>query len=85
MTTKEPVVECVPNFSEGRDAKRVEAILAAMRMAGVHLLDLRDIEPLALGRQIDGLASGHAESAAGFGQQFDQLQADRRRRRQRRI
>jgi glutamate formiminotransferase len=39
MTTKEPVVECVPNFSEGRDAKRVEAILAAMRMAGVHLLD----------------------------------------------
>jgi len=39
MTTKEPVVECVPNFSEGRDAKRVEAIVAAMRMAGVHLLD----------------------------------------------
>jgi glutamate formiminotransferase len=39
MTTKEPVVECVPNFSEGRDTRRVEAILAAMRMAGVHLLD----------------------------------------------
>jgi glutamate formiminotransferase len=39
MTTKEPVVECVPNFSEGRDAKRVEAIVAAMRVAGVHLLD----------------------------------------------
>ena len=36
---KEPVVECVPNFSEGRDARRVEAIVAAMRVEGVHLLD----------------------------------------------
>jgi glutamate formiminotransferase len=35
----EPVVECVPNFSEGTDARRVEAIVAAMRMEGVHLLD----------------------------------------------
>ncbi len=34
-----PVVECVPNFSEGKDAKRVEAIVAAMRVDGVHLLD----------------------------------------------
>jgi glutamate formiminotransferase / 5-formyltetrahydrofolate cyclo-ligase len=34
-----PVVECVPNFSEGRDARRVEAIVAAMRMDGVRLLD----------------------------------------------
>jgi glutamate formiminotransferase len=34
-----PVVECVPNFSEGRDARRVEAIVAAMRIEGVHLLD----------------------------------------------
>ena len=34
-----PVVECVPNFSEGRDARRVEAIVAAMRVEGVHLLD----------------------------------------------
>lgn len=33
------VVECVPNFSEGRDARRVEAIVAAMRLEGVHLLD----------------------------------------------
>jgi glutamate formiminotransferase len=32
-------VECVPNFSEGRDARRVEAILAAMRVEGVRLLD----------------------------------------------
>jgi glutamate formiminotransferase len=34
-----PVVECVPNFSEGTDARRVKAIVAAMRMEGVHLLD----------------------------------------------
>jgi glutamate formiminotransferase len=33
------VVECVPNFSEGTDARRVEAIIAAMRMEGVRLLD----------------------------------------------
>jgi len=33
------VVECVPNFSEGRDRKRVEAIVAAMRVEGVRLLD----------------------------------------------
>lgn len=34
-----PVVECVPNFSEGTDARRVEAIVAAMRLDGVLLLD----------------------------------------------
>ena len=34
-----PVVECVPNFSEGSDTRRVEAIIAAMRVEGVHLLD----------------------------------------------
>lgn len=34
-----PIVECVPNFSEGTDSRRVEAIVAAMRVEGVHLLD----------------------------------------------
>jgi glutamate formiminotransferase / 5-formyltetrahydrofolate cyclo-ligase len=34
-----PIVECVPNFSEGRDARRVEAIISAMHVEGVHLLD----------------------------------------------
>jgi len=33
------LVECVPNFSEGRDAAKVEAILAAMKIDGVYLLD----------------------------------------------
>ena len=34
------VVECVPNFSEGRDLAKVEAIVAAMReVPGVFLLD----------------------------------------------
>jgi glutamate formiminotransferase / 5-formyltetrahydrofolate cyclo-ligase len=34
-----PVVECVPNFSEGVDARRVEAIVAAMGNADAALLD----------------------------------------------
>jgi glutamate formiminotransferase len=34
-----PVIECVPNFSEGTDARRVEAIVAAMCVEGVRLLD----------------------------------------------
>jgi glutamate formiminotransferase / 5-formyltetrahydrofolate cyclo-ligase len=34
-----PVVECVPNFSEGSDPRRIEMIVAAMRVDGVHLLD----------------------------------------------
>ena len=33
------LVECVPNFSEGRDKSRVDAILEAMKMDGVYLLD----------------------------------------------
>jgi len=33
------VVECVPNFSEGTDKRKVEAIVAAMRAPEVHLLD----------------------------------------------
>jgi len=37
--TSGPIVECVPNFSEGRDAKCVEAIVGAMRVEGVQLLD----------------------------------------------
>jgi glutamate formiminotransferase len=35
-----PIVECVPNFSEGTDAARVQAIVCAMRGEGVYLLDL---------------------------------------------
>jgi glutamate formiminotransferase / formiminotetrahydrofolate cyclodeaminase len=34
------LIECVPNFSEGRDIAKVDTIVAAMRaVAGVHLLD----------------------------------------------
>jgi glutamate formiminotransferase len=33
------IVECVPNFSEGRDTAKVEAIIAAMKIDGVYLLD----------------------------------------------
>src|SRR5437588_8629021 len=38
------LVECVPNFSEGRDKARVDAIISAMRMDGVYLLD-REMDP----------------------------------------
>ncbi len=34
-----PLVECVPNFAEGTDTRRVAAIVAAMHVDGVHLLD----------------------------------------------
>jgi glutamate formiminotransferase / formiminotetrahydrofolate cyclodeaminase len=33
------LVECVPNFSEGRDQAKVDAIVAAMKLEGVYLLD----------------------------------------------
>ena len=33
------LVECVPNFSEGRDKAKVDAIVEAMKMPGVFLLD----------------------------------------------
>jgi glutamate formiminotransferase / formiminotetrahydrofolate cyclodeaminase len=33
------LVECVPNFSEGRDKAKVDAIVDAMKMDGVYLLD----------------------------------------------
>jgi glutamate formiminotransferase len=39
VSMSEPVVECVPNFSEGVNARNVEAIVAAMHVEGVHLLD----------------------------------------------
>ena len=37
---KRPLVECIPNFSEGRRPEVIEAIVQAMRSAaGVHILD----------------------------------------------
>lgn len=39
MTAAAPLIECVPNFSEGRDKRRVEAIVSSMRVTGVRLLD----------------------------------------------
>jgi glutamate formiminotransferase / formiminotetrahydrofolate cyclodeaminase len=33
------LVECVPNFSEGRDAAKVDAIVEAMKVPGIYLLD----------------------------------------------
>ena len=39
MSTANPIIEAVPNFSEGADVRKVEAIVSAMRVDGVHLLD----------------------------------------------
>ena len=33
------LVECVPNFSEGRDPAKIDAIVEAMKLPGVYLLD----------------------------------------------
>ena len=33
------LIECVPNFSEGRDKAKVDAIVEAMKVEGVYLLD----------------------------------------------
>lgn len=33
------LVECVPNFSEGRDKAKVDAIVEAMKLPGVYILD----------------------------------------------
>ena len=33
------LVECVPNFSEGRDSAKVDAIVEAMKLPGVYVLD----------------------------------------------
>src|SRR5438445_12992604 len=33
------LVECVPNFSEGRDKAKVDAVIEAMKVDGVYLLD----------------------------------------------
>jgi glutamate formiminotransferase / 5-formyltetrahydrofolate cyclo-ligase len=35
----EAIIECVPNFSEGTDATKVQQIVAAMQVEGVRLLD----------------------------------------------
>lgn len=35
----EPLIECVPNFSEGRNSAVLDAIVAAMAVKGVSLLD----------------------------------------------
>ncbi len=39
VTGMGPLMECVPNFAEGRDVETLRAILAAMHLPGVLLLD----------------------------------------------
>ncbi len=45
MTTMNKIIECVPNFSEGRDLKKIEKIVAPFRgKDGVKLLDYQNDE-----------------------------------------
>lgn len=47
MNSKQPILECVPNFSEGRDDKKINAIADAIRsVKGSHLLHI-DTSPSA--------------------------------------
>lgn len=47
MNSKQPILECVPNFSEGRDEKKIEAIADAIKsVRGNHLLHI-DTSPSA--------------------------------------
>jgi glutamate formiminotransferase len=39
LSVPNTLVECVPNFSEGRDSIKVDAIVEAMKIPGVYLLD----------------------------------------------
>jgi len=39
VSSEQPIIECVPNFSEGTDRDKVAAIVRAMRVEGVQLLD----------------------------------------------
>jgi glutamate formiminotransferase / 5-formyltetrahydrofolate cyclo-ligase len=60
----EPLIECVPNFSEGRDSAIVEAIVAAMAVDGVSLLDFsRDPDHNRLVVTIAGPPAAVVESA----------------------
>jgi glutamate formiminotransferase len=45
MTTMKKIIECVPNFSEGRDLKKIEKIVEPFRgKEGVKLLDYQNDE-----------------------------------------
>jgi glutamate formiminotransferase len=60
----EPLVECVPNFSEGADESRVRRIVAAMQVDGVRLLDWsRDVDHNRSVVTIAGPASAVREAA----------------------
>jgi len=74
-----PLVECVPNFSEGTDARRVEAIIAAMCVEGVHLLDwAMDADHNRSVVTLAGTPSGVVEAAVrGVGKAVDLIDLTR--------
>src|SRR2546429_9436443 len=77
------LIECVPNFSEGRDAAKVDAIVAAMSsVPGVHVLDRemdadhnRSVVTLAGGPEVGG---GAGVLGTGQAMGVDDLTKDKR-------
>ena len=41
MTTETQIIECIANFSEGKEEKKIQAIASAIQSAGVMLLDIK--------------------------------------------
>src|SRR6202789_1704131 len=61
----EAIIECVPNFSEGTDATKVQQIVAAMQVEGVRLLDWSlDTAPTRPVGTAAGTPTGIVEAAA---------------------
>lgn len=66
MNTTQPILECVPNFSEGRDMRKIEAIAAAIRnVPQVHLLHI-DASPAANRTVMTFAGSPEAVTEAAF-------------------
>src|SRR6266542_895376 len=58
------LIECVPNFSEGRDKARVDAIVAAMLRAGVYHLAIEKVDACAQHGGDNGI---HTRLVTAFG------------------
>lgn len=66
MKTTRPILECVPNFSEGKDQKKINAIAEAIRsVKDVHLLHV-DISPAANRTVMTFAGEPEAVTAAAF-------------------
>ena len=65
----QPIIECVPNFSEGRNLQTIKAITDAIEsVEGIRLLD---VDPgKATGELIHAVETMMKETGSGFGSGF---------------